>query len=76
MVARSASRKKKALFLPARLYGMVQERAKSTGFGSIDEYITFVLEDVLNEKGEEKGSTSGKEEEEVKKRLRALGYLS
>jgi Arc/MetJ-type ribon-helix-helix transcriptional regulator len=58
----------KAVILYAELYSRIEERVKATGFGSVDEYVTFVLEEVLKEEGKE-------EEELVKKRLRALGYL-
>ena len=66
----------KAVLLSAELYGRIEERVKATGFGSVDEYVTFVLEEVLKEEGEEgERAFSKEEEEEVKKRLRALGYL-
>jgi Arc/MetJ-type ribon-helix-helix transcriptional regulator len=66
----------KAVLLSTELYGRIEERVKATGFGSVDEYITFVLEEVLKEEGEEEERAFSKEEEEeVKKRLRALGYL-
>lgn len=65
---------KKAVLLPAELYKRIEERAKATGFGSVEEYVSFVLEEVLKEDEEEK-AFSPEEEEEVKKRLRALGYL-
>ena len=69
---------KKAVFLPAELYGRIEERVRATEFRSVDEYVTFVLEEVLGgevESEEEEPSFSEEEEEEVKKRLRALGYL-
>ncbi|MCK4733723.1 MAG: hypothetical protein KAT65_14815 [Methanophagales archaeon] len=69
---------KKAVFLPAELYGRIDERVHATEFQSVEEYVTFVLEEVLGgeEESEEEGPTfSEEEEEEVKKRLRALGYL-
>ena len=69
---------KKAVFLPAELYGRIEERVHATEFHSVEEYATFVLEEVLKgeEEEEEKETTfSEEEEEEVKKRLRALGYL-
>ncbi len=66
----------KAVFLPTELYSRIEGRAKATGFGSVDEYATFVLEEVLKEEGEEEERAFSKEdEEEVKKRLRALGYV-
>jgi len=67
---------KKAVSLPAELYGKIEERVKTTDFGSVDEYVIFVLEEVLKDEGEEEEKTFSKEEEEeVKKRLKALGYL-
>ena len=66
----------KAVLLSTELHGRIAERVKTTGFGSVDEYVTFVLEEVLKEEGEEEERAFSKEEEEeVKKRLRALGYL-
>ena len=64
---------KRTLLLPAELYDRLEERVKATGFGSVEEYVIFILEEVLKE-GEE-GALSKEEEEEIKKRLRALGYL-
>jgi Arc/MetJ-type ribon-helix-helix transcriptional regulator len=58
---------KKTVFLPAELYGKVEERVRATDFGSVDEYVEFVLEEVIKEEEEE--------EKQVKKRLRDLGYL-
>lgn len=65
----------KAVFLPAELYDRIEERVKATSFGSVDEYVIFVLEEVLKEEGQEEKAFSQEEEEEVKKRLRGLGYL-
>jgi Arc/MetJ-type ribon-helix-helix transcriptional regulator len=66
--------KNKAVFLPAELYERIEQRAKATNFGSVEEYITFVLEEVLKEEAEEKVYTE-EEEKEIKKRLKDLGYL-
>ena len=68
-------KKTKAVSLPADLYDRIEERAGDTGFGSVEEYVTFVLEEVLKDEGDEAPAFSKEEEEEVKKRLRALGYL-
>ena len=65
---------KKAVFLPAELYREVEKRVGATDFGSVDEYVKFVLEEVVREEGEEK-AFSEEEEKEVKKRLKDLGYL-
>jgi Arc/MetJ-type ribon-helix-helix transcriptional regulator len=65
---------KKTVLLPAELYSKVEERVKATDFGSVDEYVEFVLKEVVKEEEEEK-AFSEEEEKEVKKRLKDLGYL-
>ena len=65
---------KKAVFMPAELYSKIEERAKATDFSSVDEYVEFVLEEVIKEKEGESAFTE-EEEKEVKKRLKDLGYL-
>lgn len=65
---------RKTVSLPAELYTKIEQRVARTEFHSVDEYVNFVLEEVLKE--EEPETTFSKEdEEEVKKRLKALGYL-
>ena len=64
---------KKAVFLPDDLYHKIGERVNATEFNSVDEYVIFVMEEVL--KDEEEQALSKEDEEEVKKRLKALGYL-
>ena len=71
---RKEKEEKKAVFLPAELYSKVEERVKATDFGSVDEYVEFVLEEVVKEEEEER-AFSKEEEKEVKKRLKDLGYL-
>jgi len=68
-------KEKKAVFLPGELYSKIEERVKATDFGSVEEYVIFVLEEVLKNEGEEEQAFSKEDEEEVKKRLKALGYL-
>jgi hypothetical protein len=62
------------VFLPADLYSRVEERAEAAGFGSVDEYVEFVLEELIKEEEGDAVPTEV-EEKEVKKRLRDLGYL-
>lgn len=73
------SGEKKAVLIPVELYKKVEERVRASDFQSVEEYITFVLEEVLREEPEEEEEEapafSEAEEEEVKRRLRALGYL-
>ena len=58
---------KRSVFVPAELYGKIEERARVADFASIDEYVEFVLGEAVKEEEEA--------EKEVKKRLRELGYL-
>ena len=60
-------KEKKSVFLPAELYGKIEERVKVTDFCSVDEYVEFVLAEAVKEEEEEK---------KVKQRLRDLGYLA
>ena len=67
---------KKNVPIPAALYDAIDGRVKETEFSSVEEYVTFVLEEVLkDDDDEEEIAFSPEDEEEVKKRLRALGYL-
>jgi len=65
----------KAVYLAVELYDRVKERAEATDFESIEEYVTFVLQEVLKEEEPEEMAMDSEQEKEVKKRLRALGYL-
>ena len=68
-------KEKKPVYLSTELYEKIAERAKSTGFNSVDEYVIFVLEEVLKDDEDETQAVSKEDEEEVKKRLKALGYI-
>ncbi len=65
-----------AVNLPAELYRRVKDKAAATNFESVDEYVIFVLSEVLKEEDEgEKLAVASEQEKEIKKRLKALGYL-
>ncbi|MFO8010210.1 MAG: CopG family transcriptional regulator [Dehalococcoidia bacterium] len=67
---------KKNVPIPAEIYDAIEQRVRETEFNSVEEYVTFVLEEVLKDDDEEEETPfSPEDEEEVKKRLRALGYL-
>ncbi len=62
--------------LPKELIRKIEERIKDTEFESVEEYATFVLEEVVKEDEEDTEEVFSEEDEEkVKERLRALGYL-
>jgi len=62
------------VYISRRLYEEVKRRVDESGgeFKSVEEFVEYVLTELLKE--EETPYTS-EEEEEVKKRLKALGYL-
>jgi hypothetical protein len=68
------SEDKVPVYISRRLYEEVKRRVnESEGeFKSVEEFVEYVLTELLKE--EETPYTS-EEEEEVKKRLKALGYL-
>jgi Arc/MetJ-type ribon-helix-helix transcriptional regulator len=54
----------------------IKKRIEQTDFDSVSSYITYVLEEVLSEEDDEEEAVFSKEDEErVKERLKALGYL-
>ncbi len=67
---------KVAVYIPKGLYERIKKAVEESGgeFKSVEEYVAFVLEEVLREEEEEPAFTP-EEEEEIKRRLRALGYL-
>ena len=60
--------------IPTPLFKKVKERIKGTGFTSVSSYVTYVLREIVAEEEAEKPFTK-KDEERVKARLRALGYI-
>lgn len=64
-----------ALKIPKRLYEEIRKRVEESHgeFKDAQEYIEFVLNEVIKE--EEETTYTPEEEEEIKKRLRKLGYL-
>lgn len=63
--------------IPTPLFEKAKKRVKGTGFTSVSDYLTFMLREVIaSHEQDEKGSDFSKEDEEkVKERLRALGYM-
>ncbi len=56
--------------LPKELYDKAGKLAELAGYSSVDEFVIHVLE-----KETEKLESAG-DEEEIKKRLKGLGYIS
>ncbi|MFW9896863.1 MAG: CopG family transcriptional regulator [Promethearchaeota archaeon] len=64
--------------IPKPLAEKIKERMKGTGFSSVSSYVTYVLRQVLSSIESEERSKQAftrEEEEQVKQRLRDLGYI-
>ncbi len=62
--------------IPTPLAEKIKKRIEGTGFTSISSYVTYVLRELLASMEEEEEEVFSKEDEEkIKERLRALGYL-
>ena len=66
---------KVAVYIWRDLYERVRREVEGSGgeFESVEGYVEFILEEIL--KGDEEEQVYSKEEE-IKKRLRALGYIA
>ena len=61
--------------IPTPLFKKIEGRIKGTGFTSVSGYVTYVLREVVAEEEDETEPFTKEDEERVKERLRALGYL-
>jgi Arc/MetJ-type ribon-helix-helix transcriptional regulator len=63
--------------IPTPLFKKVEKRIKGTGFTSVSSYVTYVLREIVagEEKEEAEKPFTKEDEERVKARLRALGYI-
>jgi len=65
-----------AVYISRELYEKAKRFVEEQGgFDSVDELIEFVLREVLESSGESGEHLSREDEEKVKERLRALGYI-
>ena len=67
---------KVSINISKELYEKIRKEVEESQgeFKSVEDYVEFVLREILKEEEEESVYTP-EEEEEIKKRLRALGYL-
>ena len=76
MAEEKDERKYTTISIPTPLAEKIKKRIKGTGFTSLSSYVTYVLREVISGMEEEPEEAFSKEDEEkVKERLRALGYL-
>jgi hypothetical protein len=61
--------------IPTALYKQIEEKIKGTEVTSVASYVTKVLKKSLSQEEETKEVFSKEDEEKVKERLKALGYI-
>ncbi|MBN1274274.1 MAG: CopG family transcriptional regulator [Candidatus Aminicenantes bacterium] len=61
--------------IPTSLYKKIEEKIKGTEIGSVASYITKVLRESLSADQASQEAFSKEDEEKVKERLKALGYI-
>jgi Arc/MetJ-type ribon-helix-helix transcriptional regulator len=76
MTEKNREKKHINIQIPTDLANKIKKRIEGTGFDSISSYVTYVLKEIMSESEEKTEEVFTKEDEEkVKNRLRALGYL-
>ena len=77
MAKEKEDKKFTTISIPTQLAEKIKKRIEGTGFHSLSSYVTYVLREVISgiENEEEDEAFSKEDEEKVKDRLRALGYL-
>lgn len=76
MIKGKNNKKYTTISIPTPLAEKIKKRIQGTGFTSLSSYVTYVLREVISGIEEESEEAFTKEDEEkVRERLRALGYL-
>lgn len=66
---------KVTLKIPRPLYLKIKQVIQGSGFSSVNEFVVYVLRDLMSADTEEKGELTKSEMEAIKKRLKNLGYF-
>ena len=61
--------------IPTSLYKKIEETIKGSEITSVSSYITKILRESLSKAEKAKEAFSKEDEEKVKERLKALGYI-
>lgn len=61
--------------IPTSLYKKIEEKIKGTEFSSVSSYITKILREKLSQEEKSTEVFTPEEEEKIKARLKALGYI-
>jgi len=69
-------KEKKTIEISETLFESLKESSDDSGFESIDEFVNFVLEEVVRRGVREERKLTSNEQKEIDKSLKALGYIS
>jgi Arc/MetJ-type ribon-helix-helix transcriptional regulator len=61
--------------IPRPLYRKIQQVVEDSGFNSPTDFIVYVLRDLMGEAEEQRHEFTQEELEDVKRKLKNLGYL-
>ncbi len=64
-----------SISIPTSLYKKIEESIKGGEYGSVSSYAAKVLRESLNKEEPETKAFTSEEEEKVKEKLKALGYI-
>lgn len=64
-----------SISIPTSLYKKIEEKIKGTEFTSVSSYVTKVLREKLAQEEKSVEVFTPEEEEKIKERLKALGYI-
>ncbi|MGC8699656.1 MAG: ribbon-helix-helix domain-containing protein [Candidatus Micrarchaeia archaeon] len=72
--AGEGKRKYTTITIPTPLFEKIKRVIENTGFSSVSDYATYILRETIAKIEEEKLG-KGKADDELTKKLRALGYI-
>jgi hypothetical protein len=68
-------KKRKKISIPVSIFNRIEELADKAKVDSAEEYIVSILEEKIAENQGKNDEFSKEDEEKVKKKLKALGYM-
>ena len=65
-----------SISIPKSLSDKIKEKIKGTPFHTVSSYITFIMRLIILESEDHKDAITKKDEENVKSKLKKLGYIN
>jgi Arc/MetJ-type ribon-helix-helix transcriptional regulator len=66
---------KVTLKIPRPIYDRLKKVIEGSGFGSVNEFVVYVLRDLISSGLDESADLTKKEVDAIRQRLKNLGYL-